>query len=584
MQFDDVEYELIEKILLGDGRFNSLQREFIELFETKTIVAGPGAGKTTALAAKIVLLLRYLKKIGSKEGVCIITYTNVAINEIHTTLQKAGIASISHPHFIGTLHEFFNRYCVLPFFKKEYNHNTLFFDEESSNDLEFYKKFLMRRYSFMQDGARAFIAEKIQESTLFFDSSRGCIDIENTSGWDKFERYRADALQAKHSRKKQGFLQYDDTFMFSNLFLTNSHYSEMLRNRFKYIFIDEFQDTTPIGIELLRRIFDSENNILQIIGDPYQTIMYGQPMPEIVENQVFKLNLTNRFGKEISKPLNIIMPTVDIQTPEDKVSFAPIILLYEEENQIYTAYKRIIKEYELQSQTFKDNKKSDKVLVWNKRWTPRIKPGITYGNKRSKELETISVQLKRLVIEFVCKKIRNDDESFSELKKWVKNHERIMELNKLLLDFLKLGIADERKQRLKVFINDLLQEKGVARINITNSIFREIDNILNCSDSRGVNGIELTEDDVFTIHSVKGETLRSALLVNFDDGPLTDILFHRYGILSDISYQYTDHNLLYVAISRVTHLFVYALHKDLCTEEVRDKMKVDWIIKGLQGS
>jgi DNA helicase II / ATP-dependent DNA helicase PcrA len=582
LQFDEVEYELIEKILLGNGRFNSLQREFIELFETKTIVAGPGVGKTTALSAKIVLLLRYLNKIGSKEGVCIITYTNVAVNEINTTLQKAGIASISHPHFIGTIHEFFNRYCVLPYFKKEFKHSSLFFDDKSANDLEFFKRFLTGKYSWMQEGARAFIAEKIHESTLFFDSSRCCIDIENTSGWDKFERYRADALQAKLSRKKQGFLQYDDTFLFSNLFLTNSHYSQMLRNRFKYIFIDEFQDTTPIGIKLLRGLFDSENNILQIIGDPYQTIMYGQPMPEIDENQVFQLNLTNRFGKEISKPLNIIMPVVEIQTPEDKVSFAPIILLYEEENQIYTAYKRIIREYELQSQIFKDTKKSDKVLVWNKRWTPRIKPGIMYGNKSSKELETISVQLKRLVIEFVCKKIRNDHESLSELKKWVKNHKRIMELNKLLLDFLKLGIADESKQRLKVFLNDLLQEKGVARINITNSIFQEIEDILNSSDSRGVNGVELTEDDVFTIHSVKGETLRSVLLVNFEEGPLTDILFHRYGILSDIGYQYTDHNLLYVAISRVTHLFVYALHKDLCTEEVRDKMKGDWVIKEIE--
>ncbi|WP_345760714.1 UvrD-helicase domain-containing protein [Bacillus sp. PBIB7] len=582
MQFDEEEYELIEKILLGGGRFNSLQREFIELFETKTIVAGPGAGKTTALAAKIVLLLRYLKKIRSKEGVCIITYTNVAVNEINNTLQKAGIASISHPHFIGTIHEFFNRYCVLPFFKEQYNHNTLFFDEKYSNYVEFYKRFLSRKYSFMQDGARAFIAEKIHESTLFFDSSRGCIDIENTSKWNKFDRYRADALQAKLSRKKQGFLQYDDTFLFSNLFLTNSLYSEMLKNRFKYIFLDEFQDTTPIGIELLRGLFDSENNIFQIIGDPYQTIMYGQPMPEIVENQVFKLNLTNRFGKEISKPLNIIMPVVDIQTSPDKVSFAPIILLYEEENQIYTAYKRIIKEYELQSQAFKENKKSDKVLVWNKRWTPRIKPGIMYGNKKSKELETISVQLKRLVIEFICKKIRNDHESLSELKKWVKNHERIMELNKLLLDFLKLGIADDRKQWLKVFINDLLQEKGMARINITNSIFQQIEDLLNRCNGRGINEGKITEEDVFTIHSVKGETLRSVLLVNFDDGPLTNILFHRYGILNDIGYQYTDHNLLYVAISRVTHLFVYALHKDLFTEEARNKMEGEWIIKEIE--
>ena len=58
MTFSEDDYTLVEKILLGDGHFNNLQREFIELFETSTIIAGPGAGKTTALAAKIILLLK----------------------------------------------------------------------------------------------------------------------------------------------------------------------------------------------------------------------------------------------------------------------------------------------------------------------------------------------------------------------------------------------------------------------------------------------------------------------------------------------------------------------------------------------
>ena len=45
MQFEEAEYELVEKILLGEEKFNELQREFIELFETKLIVAGPGQVK-----------------------------------------------------------------------------------------------------------------------------------------------------------------------------------------------------------------------------------------------------------------------------------------------------------------------------------------------------------------------------------------------------------------------------------------------------------------------------------------------------------------------------------------------------------
>ena len=154
-----------------------------------------------------------------------------------------------------------------------------------------------------------------------------------------------------------------------------------------------------------------------MIGDPYQTIMYGQPMPEIDKDQVFRLNLTNRFGHEISKPLNIIMPQANIQTTDNKKSFPPVLLLYQDEKEIYTAYKRIIREYEQQVNTFKNCAMSDKVLVWARQWASRVKEGVNYSNKNSKKLETKSIQLKRLVIEFVCKKINNDNEKSYGIEK-----------------------------------------------------------------------------------------------------------------------------------------------------------------------
>jgi len=332
LEFEESEYELVESILLGEGNFNSLQREFIELFETKTIIAGPGAGKTTALAAKIVLLLKYLNRIGSKDGVCIITYTNVAVKEINTTLQKAGISNVSHPNFIGTIHEFFNRFCLLPYFKKEYSHSFISFSDSDRADKDFYKMYMgIKEPWIKQDKFKGFyerIADKIHQSRLVFDELQMEINIENTTGWEKFDKYKEDMLKAKLLRKKQGFLQYEDTFLFAKLFLNNSYCKDILTKRFKYIFIDEFQDTTPEGVDLFKKIFDSDENVMQMIGDPYQTIMYDQPMPECKEEEIFSLNITNRFGKEISQPLNLIAPKSAIQVYDDKKSFKPILLIY----------------------------------------------------------------------------------------------------------------------------------------------------------------------------------------------------------------------------------------------------------------
>lgn len=373
MQIKERDFELVEKILLEDGHFNSKQREFIELNESKTIVAGPGAGKTTALAAKIALLLKNLRTINSKDGVCIITHTNVAVNEINNVLIQAGIGTIDHPHFIGTIHEFFNRYCVIPFYKYKYKHNGLIFDNEHESDLEFYKGFLGRKFPWMNDGVKEAISRRIKKSELFLNKGNDTLDINNTTDWEKFERYKAQMLEAKVARKKQGFLTHDDTFLYSSIFLLENRFKEMLRNRFKYVFLDEFQDTTPAGTILLEDIFGTEINIFQKIGDPYQTITYNQPMPEINEQQVFRLNITNRFGNEIAEHLNVVMPDANIQTYPEKRSFQPVILLYKNEEDIYPEYKKIIREYEDWDHSFKESAKEDKVLVWARTWSSIVK-------------------------------------------------------------------------------------------------------------------------------------------------------------------------------------------------------------------
>ncbi|MFL8937438.1 UvrD-helicase domain-containing protein [Rossellomorea oryzaecorticis] len=262
MQIKERDYELVEKILLGNGYFNTKQREFIELTKSKTIVAGPGTGKTTALAAKIVLLLKNLNASNSKEGVCIITHTNVAVNEINNVLINTGIGSLNHPHFIGTIHEFFNRYCVLPFFKNKLKHNQLSFDNDNEN-LEFYKSYLKRKNTWMNDGVVEAISKRIIKSKLYLNTKDNTLDLYNSTDWEKFDKHKSRMLEAKIMRKKQGFLIHDDTFLFSRCYLLEDKFKEILRMRFKYVFLDEFQDTTPDGIELLDALFGTEKNIFR---------------------------------------------------------------------------------------------------------------------------------------------------------------------------------------------------------------------------------------------------------------------------------------------------------------------------------
>lgn len=576
MQIKEEDYELVEQILLGDGHFNIKQREFIELNESKTIVAGPGTGKTTALAAKIALLLKNLNNVNSRDGVCIITHTNVAVNEINNVLIKAGIGTINHPHFIGTIHEFFNRYCVIPLFKYKFKHNGLIIDNKHESDLEYYKVFIGRKNTFMNNGTIEAISRRIYNSELFLNKENNTLDLYNSTNWDKFEKYKSQMLEAKISRKKQGFLTHEDTFLFSSIFLLEIRFKEMLRNRFKYVFLDEFQDTTPTGTILLEDLFGEIDNIFLKVGDPYQTITYNQPMPNIDEKHVFRLNITNRFGNQIAEHLNLIMTNANIQTIEEKRSFTPVILLYKNEDEIYPEYQKIIREYEDMDQTFKECSNGDKVLVWARNWSSIVKKGVPYKEKKKNKLKSSNNILKTLIIDFLAKKIVAESENLSEVKVWISNHQKLAQLHTILIKIIKNGLTSTIKVELKEFINEILQEKGVASINTSNNIFNQLEKMLLIPQAPEN---EENTDDIFTIHSVKGETLRSVLVVDFKEKPLTNILLNRYGVHDNDNYLYTNHNLLYVAMSRVTHLFVFAMHIDDWTDIVQEKLETIWEIR-----
>ena len=76
------EIEYAHSILLkGKPFFDSEKIAIIECNETKDIKACPGSGKTTALLAKLIILANRMP-LPNNQGICVLTHTNVAIDEI----------------------------------------------------------------------------------------------------------------------------------------------------------------------------------------------------------------------------------------------------------------------------------------------------------------------------------------------------------------------------------------------------------------------------------------------------------------------------------------------------------------------
>ena len=96
---------------------NNARRAALTSRNTQDIEACPGGGKTTLLVAKLGLVLRDWTSLRS--GICVLSHTNVAREQIATRLGNTAVGEtvLRYPHFIGTIHGFVNEFLALPWLR-----------------------------------------------------------------------------------------------------------------------------------------------------------------------------------------------------------------------------------------------------------------------------------------------------------------------------------------------------------------------------------------------------------------------------------------------------------------------------------
>ena len=107
---EEIEYS--EKVLFGkDGVFDEDRKNIIKANGTCDIKACPGSGKTTTLLAKLIVLSNKMP-LESGRGICVLTHTNVAINEIRRKLGAKASSLFSYPNFFGTIQTFVDTFLA----------------------------------------------------------------------------------------------------------------------------------------------------------------------------------------------------------------------------------------------------------------------------------------------------------------------------------------------------------------------------------------------------------------------------------------------------------------------------------------
>ena len=284
-----------EGLILDDDERISV----LEAMHSIDVQACPGSGKTTLIATKLILLAK--KWPFQYQGICVLSHTNVAKNEIIDRLKKSKTPEaqrlLSYPHFIGTIQEFVGKYVAFPFIRSlgiRINH------VDTDNCVKLI-------YANLQRGTRTYIDNRSQYSNVLYDFDLKLdglsLDINVPTFPNGSNSASFNDLKAVRERMiAEGYFFYKDIYVFAELAVVdNGDVKSALRNRFPCIFIDEMQDTQKYQDELLQKLFPLTEAvpIVQRYGDPDQAIFHGIGGEE--PNESFNGKLTNDMDVVINK-------------------------------------------------------------------------------------------------------------------------------------------------------------------------------------------------------------------------------------------------------------------------------------------
>ncbi len=288
-----------------------MQREAVVNTEGPTlIVAGPGSGKTRVLTYRIAHLVQNGVQPFS---ILALTFTNKAAESMRQRIEKISGTS-ARALFMGTFHSIFARILRVEAPRIGYPSNFTIYDTEDSRSL--IKTIIKERNlddKIYKPNQVQYRISACKNALILPEAYKQDPDL--LSEDREARRPETASIYATYCDRcfKSGAMDFDDLLLKTYELLNN--YPEVLykyQHKFKYVLIDEFQDTNQLQYEIVRRIADVYQNIT-VVGDDAQSIyaFRGATIDNILnfekdfpELRVFKLEQNYRSTQNIVKAAN----------------------------------------------------------------------------------------------------------------------------------------------------------------------------------------------------------------------------------------------------------------------------------------
>ena len=271
------------------------------------VIAGAGSGKTRVLTTRIAYLIE--EKQVPKENILAITFTNKAANEMRERMEK--ISGDCSAMWICTIHSMCVKILRSNIDKIGYDRNFTIYDETD------------------KDKALKRIVEDLgYEADTILKTAKNHISIAKNEclSPDEYEKANPEAkfieevckiyAAYEDSLARSNSLDFDDLlFKTYVLFKKHPEVADYYSEKFRYIHIDEFQDTNTVQFAIAKRLSVKHGNIF-VVGDDDQSIYSwrGAKIENILQfdgkfagAKVYKLERNYRSTKKILELANALI-------------------------------------------------------------------------------------------------------------------------------------------------------------------------------------------------------------------------------------------------------------------------------------
>ena len=251
------------------GGLNEKQLEAVKTLEGPLLIlAGAGSGKTKTLTHRIANLLKH----GVFESeILAVTFTNKAAKEMRERLWKilgnGTEAPRSFMPYMGTFHGICVRILRIEYLAAGLERNFTIYDTEDQVSLikRIMKTLKITDKSLKPKSIIAIISKAKNEGKTPEEYKEGAYYPNQRKIARIYQRY-------EEEKEAANALDFDDLLLRAlKMFRENSEVREKWRERFKYILIDEYQDTNSVQYRLIKLLVNEKQNIC-VVGDDWQSI------------------------------------------------------------------------------------------------------------------------------------------------------------------------------------------------------------------------------------------------------------------------------------------------------------------------